>query len=69
MSKSDVNKLLDAASAAINDDWARGQLKEFSTYLTLTSDDLANAMEQGFNAAMENRKSGNTATISKADFN
>ena len=68
MAKPDVIKLLDDAAKAIDDDWARGQLKEFSTYLTLTSDDLANAMEQGFNAAMENRKSGNTATISKADF-
>ena len=68
MAKPDVKKLLDDAAKALDYEWARGELKEFSTYLTLTSDDLANAMEQGFNDAMKGRQSGNTATISKAEY-
>ncbi len=68
MAKPDVKKLLDDAAKALDYEWARGELKDFSTYLTLTSDDLANAMEQGFNDAMKGRQSGNRATISKKEF-
>ena len=68
MSKASLNKLLDKAFKALDDEWARGQLRKFNTYVTITATDLAFSMEQGFNDAMKNRKSGNKAEISKQEY-
>ena len=67
MSKGQIRKDLKEAAGVLNDKFARGALKEFNTYVTITPDDLGAGMISGYEKVRQNTDR-NLPIIQKRSF-
>lgn len=68
MSKQDLQTSLNSAMKALNDRWARGDMARFRQVVTITIDDLAVSMFDGYLNAMSIRPAGSYPQIRLSTF-